>query len=144
MNVLDEAIYSALSGDSGAGGVATLATGGIFNGRALDAVPTYVVFEELVDNPGYAFGNSVQFDYIPYVVRAFAVDDVNGGNSGPRKAGTLVDRSRALLLNPILSITGKTLLTCRMLRSTNPTDEWDESQSRFIYGRGTIFDIWVA
>lgn len=137
-------MYSKLIADSGAGGVALLATGGIYNGRALDAVPDYVVFEELIDNPAYGFGNSLQYDYVPYVIRAFAVDGANGGSSGKTKAGVIVDRLRVLLLNPALTITGKTLQCCRMLRTTNPTDEWDESNRRYVYGRGGIFDIWVS
>ena len=147
MNVLDAGIYSLLAADSGAGGVATLATGGIFQlSVPQGTIPPYVLFEELIDNPNYNFGNVNSCDYIPYAFRAFTIDDVNASSpvSGPFQAGRLADRFRALFSNPSISVSGKSVISCRMLRSIPPSKEKDETGSRWIYSRGALVEMWVV
>lgn len=142
MNALDAALYSALSGDSGAGGVAALATGGIFQVDVPQhALTPYVIFQEAQDTPGYAFGNVLKYDHVFYVVRGFAVD---ANEDGVQTVGKIADRLKVLLTNPSLSVSGKTLLSARFDRSLPPTKEWDPANKRFIYGRGIICEIWVS
>lgn len=146
MNVLDASISTALDADSGAGGVAALATGGTFQ---LDApqgtVPPYVIWQEASDFPGYAFANTLKYDHVFYMLRAFAVDDPNTTHeSGPLTAGKIADRLKALLTNPSLSVSGKTLLSARFDRSYPPLKEWDAANNRYVYSRGILCEVWVS
>ena len=141
MNVLDTALKTKLDADTGAGGVANLATGGIFQ---LDApqktVPPYLIFQEANDTPGYTFGNLLAFDHVYYVLRAFAV---NANEDGPQTAGKIADRLKVLLTNPSLAVSGKTVLSCRFDRSYPPLKEFDSANNRFIYSRGVLIETWL-
>ena len=135
-------MYSKLAADSGAGGVALLATGGIFQ---LDApqktTPPYVVFQEAHDTPGYTFGNTLAFDHVFYMIRGFAV---NANEDGPQTAGKIADRLKTLLTNPSLTVTGKTVLSCRFDRGYPPLKEFDSANNRFIYSRGVLIEAWLS
>ena len=142
MIALDVGIRAALVADSGAGGVAALATGGIFQ---LDApqgtTPPYAIFQEASDMPGYAFGNSLQCEHFFYMFRAFAVD---ANTSGPAQAGAIADRLKTLLTNPSLTVSGKTVISARFDRSYPPLKEWDGANNRYFYSRGILCEIWLA
>lgn len=142
MNSLDAGLLAALQADSGAGGVATLATGGIYS---LDApqktTPPYVIFQEASDMPGYTFRNTLVFDHVFYLIRAFAVD---ANTSGPAQVGTITDRLKALLTNPTLTVSGKSVLSARFNRSYPPLKEQDDAGNRYVYSRGVLVEIWVS
>ena len=142
MNALDAALYTVLNADTGAGGVKTIATGGIFQ---LDApqktVPPYLIFQEANDTPGYTFGNLLVFDHVYYMLRAFAV---NANEDGPQTAGKIADRLKVLLTNPSLTVTGKAVLSCRFDRSYPPLKEFDSANNRFIYSRGVLIEAWLV
>ena len=149
MNVLAAGLMTLLSADTGAGGVATIVgTDGdgnkqIYQSKASQkAIPPYVLIREPSDFPQYAFGNSNQADHVFYLVQGFAADSPTA--SGPATAGTLADRIRALCLNPSLTVSGKTVVSCAPLQTTTPLEEWDDTNSRWIYSRGWLIDIWVA
>lgn len=131
-----------LDADSGAGGVAALATGGTYQ---LDApqgtTPPYVIWQEASDMPTYAFGNSNQADHVFYMIRAFAVD---ANTSGQSQVGAIADRLKTLLTNPSLTVSGKAVLSARFDRSYPPLKEWDAANNRYIYSRGILCEVWVA
>lgn len=142
MIALDVGLLAALNADSGAGGVFTLATGGIFQ---LDApqgtTPPYVIFQEAADTPGYTFRNTNVFDHLFYMIRAFGVD---ANTSGQAQVGTIADRLSVLLTNPSLTVSGKSVLSCRFDRSYPPLKEWDAANNRYVYSRGILCEVWVS
>lgn len=145
MRVLDAAIYAKLTGDTGGGGVNTLSNGGIYQLNAKQAAPfNFTVFQELLDTPDYAF-SALSADHVFYQIKHVCVDDANNTTiSGPVAAGTLADRTRVLLTDPTLNVTGKTMLYCRFNRSIPTYSEWDATGSKFIYHKGGIYEIWLA
>jgi hypothetical protein len=140
---LDIAIYSKLTGDTGAGGVnhaTTGATGGFHNGSApQDAGFPRIHFMELVTTAGYSFSTLIS-DHSYYEFTAFAVD---GQSAGGTTAKTLIERVRTLLTDPSLTVTGKTVLYCRFERTVPRRPEWDDAGSRFVYSAGIIVEIWL-
>ncbi len=149
MNTLDAGVYSLLAADTASGGVANIVgTDGdgvkqIYQGKASQkASPPYVIFWQPNDFPQYAFGNTVQSDHVFYAVQGFAADTPTA--SGPSTAGSLADRLRVLFLNPTLTVTGKTVLSCRPLQTLNPSEDWDDTNGRWVYSRGWIVETWVA
>jgi len=140
MEALYIGLLTKLNADTGAGGVKTLSTGGIFQLTAKDATPPYTVFQELLDLPGYSF-TALQFDSVAIQIKHFAVD---ANTAGADLAGQLADRCRILLLDPILTVSGKSVLYCRFIRSVPPMAEYDEAAKRFIYSKGGMFEIWLA
>ncbi len=142
MNVLDIAIKSALSADSAPGGVAALATGGIFQLDAPQGTsPPYLIFQEANDQPGYTFGNTLVYDHAFYMIRGFTAD---GNTSGQAQASVIADRLKTLLTNPSLSVSGKTVLSSRFDRSYPPLKEFDSANNRWIYSRGVLCEIWLS
>ena len=149
MNVLAVAIKTLLDADTGAGGVAALVgTDGdglkqIYHAKASPkAVPPYVIFREPLDTPLYTYGPTVSGDHVFYAIQAFAADSPTA--SGTSMAGSLADRIRTLLLSPALTVSGKSVRYCAPLQIMNPTEEWDDINSRWIYGRGWLVEMWVA
>jgi hypothetical protein len=141
MEVLLIGLYSKLSGDSGSGGVASLSTGGIHQMVAPgNVVPPYTVFQELLDLPGYSF-TALQYDSIAVQIKHFAVD---ANSAGADLAGQMADRCRVLLTDTNnLSVSGKSVLYCRFIRSVPSMGELGEA-NRYIYSKGGIFEIWVT
>lgn len=142
MNVLDVGLLAALNADVGAGGIFTLATGGIFQ---LDApqgtIPPYVIFQEAADTPGYTFRNTNVFDHLFYMIRAFGVD---ANTSGQSQVGAIADRLAILLTNLSLAVSGKNVLSARFDRSYPPLKEWEAANNRYVYSRGILSEIWVS
>lgn len=142
MNVLDIAVYSKLTGDAGAGGVNTLATGGIHQMKAPQTAGLpRVVFQELTRKNLYTF-RVLAAGHVFYQFKALAADTPT--DEGATLAGTIADRMETLLLDPTMTITGKTLLYCRPDTSIPPYPEWDDVNSRDIYHKGFIAELWLA
>lgn len=97
---LDAAIYAKLSGDNGAGGVATLATGGIFNTEAAPRAGLPLVLFNVNDDP------TVQFFAGDTIDATFSVEVVEDKELGATTLTAIVDRARALLNNQNLTISG--------------------------------------
>lgn len=111
MNTLDLALVLKMRADTGAGGLNTLSADGIWQLNAPETITTgtppntttyapriYTVFQELLDTPGYAFGNVVTHDSVFYQIKHCAVDDPN--TAGQVVSGSMADRCRTLLTNP--------------------------------------------
>lgn len=142
MNVLEQAIYSELTGDTGASGVNTLATGGIHQLVApQDAGLPRVYFQQLLNTALYSFA-ALSADHFFYQFKALAADTPTA--EGATLAGTIAERMRSILLDPTMSVTGKTLIYCRFERSIPAFAEWDEANSRHIYHKGFIAELWLA
>lgn len=142
MLALDVGLRAALIGDTGAGGVNTLATGGIHQQNAPDkTVEPYVIFQEVSDFAVYAFGNSLKADHVFYLIRAVARD---ANESGPVTVAKIADRLKTLLTNPTLAVSGKSVLGCRFDRSYPPLKERDETNQGWVYTRGVLAELWVA
>ena len=142
MLALDIGLKSALDADTIAGGVKTLATGGIHQLRAPEkTVEPYVVFQEAGDFPIYAFRNTLIADHIFYFIKGVAIDLNEGGATIVAK---IADRLKTLLTNPTLTVSGKTVLSCRFDRSYPPMVERDEVNQRDVYSRGILAEIWVS
>jgi hypothetical protein len=135
-NALDAAIYSTLTGDTGAGGVNTLATGGIHQMIAPQAAGLpRVIFQEILNTPSYSFKQLIS-DHVYYQLKALAADTPT--DEGVTMAGTIAERMRTVLLNA--SLNGS--IYCRMQRSIPVFAEWDDANSRHIYHKGFICEIW--
>lgn len=148
MNALDVGLAAVLEADTGAGGIATLVgvdQNSLKKIYQLDApqkvTPPYVLWQEVHDLPGYAFGNTLKFDHAFYMLRAFAVD---ANTSGPSQVSVIADRLKTLLTNPSLSVSGKVVLSARFDRSYPPLKERDNANSRYVYSRGILCEVWVA
>lgn len=148
MNVLDVGLAAVLEADTGAGGVATLVGVDQNNLKKiyqLDApqkvTPPYVLWQEVHDLPGYAFGNTLKFDHAFYMLRAFAVD---ANTSGPSQVSVIADRLKTLLTNPSLSVSGGTVMSARFDRSYPPLKERDNASNRYVYSRGILCEVWVT
>ena len=142
MRDLDIGLRAVLTADSGAGGVSMLATGGIHQLRAPEkTVEPYVVFGEASDFGLYGFGNSLQADNVFYFFRAVAVD---ANESAASVVAKIADRLKVVLTNPTLTVTGKTVISCRFDRSYPPLPERDEINQRDIVSRGILAEVWLA
>lgn len=146
MNALDQALYSVMSGDTGTGKLATLSNGGIWQILAPENTAfNYTVFQEVLDTPSWAFGNALTHDSVFYQIKHYSVDEANNTTTpGPDAAGAMADRARVLLTNPSLSVSGKTVLCCRFNRGVPAMREFDEANNRFVYSKGSIFEVWLA
>lgn len=145
MYQLDIGLRTVLTADTGAGGVSTLATGGIHQMDAPEGTsPPYVIFREASDLPLYGFGNSLQADHFFYYFMGVAVD---ANESGPVTAAKIADRLKFILTNPTnpsLTVSGKTVVGCRFDRSYPPLKERDETGQKWIYTRGILAEVWLA
>lgn len=134
-----------MAADTGAGGVnhaTTGATGGIHQLDAPEKTnPPYLIFQEASDVANYAFSNALKTDHVFYMVRAFAVD-ANAG--GATTVAILADRLKALFTNPAMTVTGKSLLSCRFDRSFPPVKERDKTNQRWLYSRGVLVEVWLG
>ena len=133
---LDIAIQSLLTGDTGAGGVNTLATGGIHQLTApLSAGLPRVIFQEILVTPAYSF-STLNSDAVYYQLKALAADTPT--DQGVSMAATIAERMRTILFNTILNGS----IYCRMQRSIPAFSEWDTVNSRHIYHKGFVVQIW--
>jgi hypothetical protein len=141
---LEKAIYSKLSGDNGAGGVATLSTGGIHQlfGTQGGSFPK-TIFQELTFIHNYTF-TARAFIKGFYQFKAMAIDPVNTTDQGVSLAGAIVDRIVTLLTDPGFTVTGSSLLYCRPTHSLPPSVEWDKENGRSIYHKGIICEMWLT
>lgn len=128
-------LYGKLAADTGAGGVATLATGGIFQMEAVqDTATPYVIISQ----------HTGQTDY---TLRVLANDDmlwlvkvVSGGGSsayGIDVARTIMARVDVILTNQTITVSaGKRLLSLRRETDIPPykEDDWDTGQVFFHIG----------
>ncbi len=141
MNVVDAALYSKMTGDTGGSGLNSLSNGGFHQIVAKDeAVFNYTVFHCLIDLPEYAFGNVLTHETIPYQIKHYAVDGANNTTtSGPVLASSMQERCRAILHNASLNVSGKTVLSCVFDRSIPDGAERDEAGDRWVYSKGGIY-----
>lgn len=100
----------------------------------------YVIYQELLDTAAYTF-TALSADHVFYQIKALAVD---ANSSGPVIAGQIADRLRVLLTDPVLNVSGKTVLYCRFIRSIPAYAERDEAGDRYIYHRGGVYELWIA
>lgn len=147
MTTLDAAMRTVMTADTGSGGVNHSSTGATGGFHQLDApqgtLYPYVVFQEASDVPGYAMGNALKFDHVFYMIRAFAKDSPTDG--GAIVVGSLADRLKVLFTNPSLSVSGKTIMSCRFDRSFPPLKEKDRITSGdFVYSRGVLVEVWLG
>jgi len=133
---LDQAIYSLLTADTGSGGVNTLATGGIHQLTApLTAGLPRVIFQEVLVTPAYSF-STLNADNVYYQLKGLAADTPT--DEGASMAAKIAERMRTLLFNAVLNGS----IYCRMQRSIPAFSEWDTVNSRHIYHKGFIVQIW--
>lgn len=141
---LDIALYTALTGDTGTGGVnhaSAGATGGFHQGVAPQTAGfPRVHFMELLTTPLYTFRQAA-VDHVFYQIDAYAKDSTY---EGVTKAGNLSERIRVLLTDNSFSVSGGSLLYCRFDRSVPPTFEQDGVNGGFIYRKGGIYELWLA
>ena len=132
--------------DTGAGGVATLSNGGIFQLTAPENTPfNYTVFQRLLRTPRYAGGNTEAAKELFYQITHYSVDGANNSTkSGQEVAGLMADRTVVLLTNPTLNVTGQTVLSCRFDRSIPDAAVREDGSGRWIYSKGAIFEVWLA
>lgn len=97
---LETAIYSTLSGDSGGGGVATLATGGIYNTEAAPRASLPLVLFNVNDDPTVTRFSGDAID------ATFSIEVVEDKELGASTLTAIVDRARVLLHNQTLTISG--------------------------------------
>lgn len=146
MNAIDAAVRALMVADTGTGGVnnaSTGATGGFWQGVAPDnAGFPRIHFQEILDTGIYSFKN-LSADHCYYQFTVFARDG-NPTEEAVYTAGRLAERLRAILTDPNMTISGKTLLYSRFDRSIPPRFEQDESQSRTIYAKGFYLELWLA
>ena len=144
MNALDIAIYSLMTIDTGAGGVnhaTTGATGGFHQLVApQNAGFPRIHFQEILDTALYSFRNLIS-DHCYYQFTVYAVDS---NETGTTTAGRLAERLRSLLTDTSMSVTGRTLLYSRFERSFPASAEWDDTNSRNIYSKGFLLELWLA
>lgn len=140
MEALMTALKAKMDGDAGAGKLATLSSGGIYRKKAKKtATPPYTVFTKILTIPGYTFSVEA-YRSIFVQITHFAVD---ANTSGAVSAGTMADRTEVLLTDPALNVTGKTVLSCRFIRSI-PEFVEDDGAGRVIDGAGGLFEIWLT
>lgn len=146
MEVLNKALYAAMTGDTGTGKLGTLSNGGIFQLVAPEtAVMNYTVFQRILRASEYSFGNATTAGHFFYQIKHYAVNGANNtAINGPAAAGAMADRAAVLLTNPTLSVTGQTVVSCRFDRSIPDGTEWDDAGKRWIYSKGGIFEVWLA
>lgn len=153
MNVLDAAIYLMMVSDTGAGGIATISTGGI---HQLDApeeqpdgsatVPPYTIFRSASNDPNYTFGNTLAFNYGVYAIQGYATDVPAGVPmpDGLSVSGAIADRLFTLFLNAALTVSGRTVACCRPLSEIAPQKERDTTSNRWLYSRGWLIETWLT
>jgi hypothetical protein len=145
MNSLDAALKAAMVADTGSGKLASLSNGGFHQLVAPKGTPfNYTVFQRLTRDQIYAFGNVAVANHFFYQIKHYAVDGANNTTkSGQEVAGAMADRAAVWLTNPSLSVTGQTVLGCRFDRAIPDSTE-EHKQYHFIYGKGGIYEIWLA
>jgi hypothetical protein len=98
---LEIGIYNKLIADSGAGGVAALATGGIYNTQAADDATLPLVLFNVSDDPiGQRFSATDLID------AEFTIEVIADKELGAVPMDAIVDRAVALLNNQTLTISG--------------------------------------
>lgn len=141
MNDLNTALYARMDGDTGTGGVRTLAPGGIHYGVApQDKATPYVIFQKQAGTQEYTFGMRA-FDHLLYLVKAVAADSASEG--GRKTAGTIAERIDALLTDGVLFVTGKIVLAIRKMSDVDYIDR-DPATGKAFYHVGCLFRIEVA
>jgi hypothetical protein len=124
MKPLDDALEAKFTADNGAGGIATLATGGWFKLFASQGQATgrYIVYREITGDPRYQFGGEACRE-LRYEMKIY--DDV--GESWAQSSA-ITDRLEAILTDGTLSITGWTLIYFRLRRRFDEAEEGEGGQ----------------
>jgi hypothetical protein len=140
MNAVLQSLYTKLSADNGAGGVATLATGGIHDSVAPNnTAPPFLIIQKHSPIPVAWTFSLKATDAALYMVKAYAIDDASGG--GRKNAGAIVERAEAILNDASLSVSGRTLLYCRKDRDVPDSCEFDGDAR--VFGVGFLIRIEV-
>jgi hypothetical protein len=136
MNAVKVALYARLSGDSGTGGVAALATGGIYDLQGKqDASLPFVTFQKWTPLPTrWTFGVKVSDDAL-YLIKAYAAD--------AKTAGQITERAESILNDYALSVSGKTLMYLRKDSDMpeQPPQVWNGVPA---YSTGIIMKLMVS
>ena len=141
MEALDIALQTKMVTDTGAGKLATLSSGGIFQLTAPSTAPyPLTVWQELLDLPGYTFA-ALAYNSIAVQIKHLATD---ANTEGASIAGQMADRCRILLTDPSLTVGGKSVLYCRFIRGVPSFAEWIENLGKTVFSKGGIFEIWLA
>lgn len=147
MNALDEMIAGAMVADTGVGGVNETDAGAIGGIHQLVAPQNSPFprcrFQELDRDRLYAFGGPVA-DHFFYQIAFDAVDHLSQGE-GASIAGRLKERAIDLLTDPAgLTVSGKTLLYCRVRGDIPPQAIKDQDRDAYVYSKGMVLEIWLA
>jgi len=134
-------MYAKFTGDSGAGGVATLTGSRVYH----EIVPQgtafpYLFFNKVIGAPWYVFGNSAAHSNYLYGVQAFAKDTSTA--SGSEVAQTIIDRVEVLFRNAAL--TGLTVINSRKDSDQPDITEIDPTDNERIFRRGCYLRIELA
>lgn len=117
MNATDDSLFNKLTADSGAGGVATLATGGIFKaGAHQGASYPFVDYQDVSNTPVYRFGGEAH-RRLRYRLRVWS------DSESWDVIGQIADRLEALLTDGTLTISGWNL---KLMRLFNRFDTHEE------------------
>lgn len=143
-NAIDASLYSLFVADTGTGGInhaSTGATGG-FHQLIAPQSATFprVHFNEVLTTADYSFTTLIS-DHCYYQITAYAVD---GNEDGATVSGRLAERARVLVTDPVMTVTGKTLLYSRFERTIPPRADWDDAIGKFVYAKGFYVELWLA
>lgn len=145
MNELAIAIVAHMTADTDPGGLSASdgATGGFHRGKApSEATYPRVHFQPLTGLPKYVTtGEAYRKNFIQFT--AFAVDPVNGGESGPSIASRLSKRIQSRFTDADFAITGHDLIYCRPERELPSDQTFDETRGD-VYSEGCVIEIWTA
>lgn len=100
MHSVDTALYARLTGDTGAGGVMTKATGVYRHVAPAGAVLPFVIFAKQTEQDDYSQSGKRVRD-LTYLVKA--VDDPNANNGG-----AIDERIDSILTDHVLTVSGAT------------------------------------
>lgn len=116
---IEKLIYATLTGDTGTNGVATLCTGGIFNGIAQDQTPSpFLVFNFITDAPD----STLTIDDIDSEMQIDIYGDVRDGKVAVHNIGDRVD---AVLNRQTLSNTSVTAYCTSLGRGTFQESDYE-------------------
>jgi hypothetical protein len=134
-----------LNADAGAGGVKTLATGGIFQMEAPQGTVTpYVIINQHTGQADFTLKSLANDDmlWLVKVIGSFTEADGTSGLDGARTINARID---TVLSDPTLSVSaGKHFLSCRREMDIAPykDDFWDNGQV-FVH-IGALYRVQVA
>jgi hypothetical protein len=140
-----------MTADNGAGGLSASdgASGGFHRGKAPETQETEgtkyprIVFQFLTGLPNYVTtGEAFRKNFVQFMT--FAVDPINGGESGVSIASRLNKRVQTRFTDAALVIPGHELIYCRPQRELSSDSEYDADHQRDIYSEGCIIEIWTA